>query len=307
MEKKPKRTLKDSVFLALFRILSNAIKLYKRFHPEDNTVTEGDCKILTLQTVLVNGIHNDFALQVRDKLMIFMEAQSTYNTSIPMRIALYYFETMLRYIENNNISIYDDYKIPVPEFYMVYVGPKRKLPNMIYLSDMFEEDVDTKHPNLHGFINLGVKVVRKSGKGDILDQYVRFCEISYEMREKYGDTRKAIEATIDKCLREGILVEFLNSRREEVMDIMTTLYDEEVINRHYERHIRRKIRQEVQQEVRQEVQQEVRQEESEKGIRALIKTLHDLSLPQDAAIQAVVKNFSLSPETAVEKVSLYWQ
>ena len=91
------------------------------------------------------------------------------------------------------------------------------------------------------------------------------------------------------------------------MDIMTTLYDEEVINRHYERHIRRKIRQEVQQEVRQEVQQEVRQEESEKGIRALIKTLHDLSLPQDAAIQAVVKNFSLSPETAVEKVSLYWQ
>ena len=119
------------------------------------------------------------------------------------------------------------------------------------------------------------------------------------MREKYGDTRKAIEAAIDKCLQEGILFEFLNSRREEVIDIMTTLYDEEVINRHYERHIRRKIRQEV--------QQEIQQEESEKGIRALIKTLHDLSLPQDAAIQAVAKNFSLPPEIAADKVSLYWE
>ena len=56
MDKKPKRTLKDSVFLALFKILSNAMKLYKRFHPEDKTVTEADCEILTLQTVLVNGI-----------------------------------------------------------------------------------------------------------------------------------------------------------------------------------------------------------------------------------------------------------
>ena len=87
---------------------------------------------------------------------------------------------------------------------------------------------------------------------------------------------------------------------------MTTLYDEEVINRHYERHIRRKIRQEVQQETRQEVQKKV-QEESEKGIRALIETLHDLTLPQDAAIQAVAKKFNLPPEIAADKVSLYWE
>ena len=213
-----------------------------------------------------------------------------------MRIALYYFETMLRYIENNDISIYDDFKIPVPEFYMVYVGPKRKLPDMIYLSDMFETDgVDTEHPDLHGFINLGVKVVRKSGKGDILDQYVRFCEISYEMREKYGDTRKAIEAAIDKCLQEGILFEFLNSRREEVIDIMTTLYDEEVINRHYERHIRRKIRQEVQ------------QEESEKGICALVATVKKLTHNKDMAIQSLMEQFNLQPEIAADKVSQYWE
>ena len=88
MEKKPRRTLKDSVFHALFRIMSNAIKLYKRFHPEDKTVTEVDCEILTLQTVLVNDIHNDFALQVRDKLMIFIEAQSTYSRGRPSQADL---------------------------------------------------------------------------------------------------------------------------------------------------------------------------------------------------------------------------
>ena len=124
MEKKPKRTLKDSVFLALFKIMSNAMKLYTRFHPEDKTITEDDCQILTLQTVLINGIHNDFALQVRDKLMIFMEAQSTYSPSIAMRIALYYFETMMRYIEKTTYQSMMIIRFPSRSFTWFMSAPK---------------------------------------------------------------------------------------------------------------------------------------------------------------------------------------
>ena len=90
------------------------------------------------------------------------------------------------------------------------------------------------------------------------------------------------------------------------MDIMTTLYDEEVINRHYERHIRRKIRQEVQQETRQEVQKKV-QEESEKGICALVATVKKLTHNKDMAIQSLMEQFNLQPEIAADKVSQYWE
>ena len=289
MGKKPKRTLKDSVLLTLLRIKKNSLDVYQSFHPEDKTITEDDCEILTLQTVLVDGIYNDFGMLVRDKIIILMEAQSTFSENLSARILLYYAETVSRYMENHGMNRYSTkkLKLPRPEFYMVYIGPERTLPDTIYYSDLFDDGEDDELYNkIHGGIDLEVKVIRKIGDGGILDQYVRFCEISYEMQKKFGKTMEAIRATIDKCLEEGILVEFLSSRREEVQEAMMDLYNEEVINRNYER--------------------EIRQEESEKGIRALIATVKKFSQSKDTAIQALMEQFGLLPQIAADKVSLYW-
>ena len=309
MGKKPKRTLKDSVFVALFKIKKNALTLYRSFHPEDRTITESECEILTLQTVLVGGIYNDFGMLVRDKIMVLMEAQSTFSENLAARILLYYTETVSRYMENHGMNPYSTkkLKLPRPDFYMVYIGPKKNVPDTIYYSDLYGDDEDhDAYTRAHGGINLAVKVIRKTGDGGILDQYVRFCEISYAMQEKYGHTMEAIRATIDRCLEEGILVEFLTSRREEVQEAMMDLYNEEVISRNYEHEIRQDAHKKGREQGREEGREEGELSGIEKGIQAMVEVLKSVSLSKESITNTIAAKFGLQPQIAAEKVARYW-
>ena len=60
-----------------------------------------------------------------------------------------------------------------------------------------------------------LQVLRGTGNGDIVDQYVRFCQIADAKREQYGRTSEAIEETLRECKAKGILVPYLISRRSE--------------------------------------------------------------------------------------------
>lgn len=48
-----------------------------------------------------------------------------------------------------------------------------------------------------------------------------------------GRTKKAVEETIRICIDENVLPDYLKEREVEVMDIMTTLFDEEEVMRRY--------------------------------------------------------------------------
>ena len=89
-----------------------------------------------------------------------------------------------------------------------------------------------------------MKVYRKSGTKNILEQYVRFCKIADENRKKYGTAPAAIEATLRQCLEEGILVPFLTSHEKEVLDIMVTLFDEAKIQEIHDYNVAKDARQE---------------------------------------------------------------
>ena len=193
--------------------------------------------------------------------------------------------------------------IPRPEFYVVYTGTD-DVPPVIRLSDLYADKLDDSAENekrqqeireKFGWADVEVRVIRKTGNGDILDQYVRFCEIANEMRETYGPTLEAVRKTIDKCLEEGILVEFISSRRTEVETNMKVMFDEEAALRSHDN------------EVRAEAREEAKKEEREEGIRVLIEALHDVAQAKDAVIQTVAKKFGLQPQIAADKVSLYWQ
>ena len=66
---------------------------------------------------------------------------------------------------------------------------------------------------------------------DIVDQYIRFSEITSEKEKQYGRTQQAIDAIFETCMEEGILVPFLESRKKEVRDIMMTLFHEQRIRK----------------------------------------------------------------------------
>ena len=102
---KMKYTLKDSVFTFIFKQPEYARQLYLALHPEDTDVTEADCKLVTLENILTTGMYNDIGIQVRDKMILLIEAQSTFSVNIVLRILLYLAATYKEYAEEQKMTV----------------------------------------------------------------------------------------------------------------------------------------------------------------------------------------------------------
>ncbi len=223
-------TIKDSVFTYVFKQPEYTRKLYLALHPEDTDVTEADCKLVTLENILTTGLYNDFGIQVRDTLILLVEAQSIFSINIALRMFLYLAATYKEYAEEHKLNLYGTavVMIPRPELYVVYTGDRKDIPEFLYLSDLYEGE---------GSAEVKVRVLRGNGTGDVVDQYVRFCKISDEERKKYGRSQKAIEETLRRCIEESVLSPFLVTRQKEVAEIMVTLFDQEKVMEIHDYHI----------------------------------------------------------------------
>ena len=304
MDDKIKHTSKDSVFACLFQDMENALKLYLSLHPEDTTVTPDDCELFNLRSVLVAGIYNDFGMLVRDRIIILLEVQSTFARNIALRILLYLAETYDEYVKKYKLDLYSttDVEIPRPELYMVYVGSRKKVPDKIRLSELYKGDVSKDYGEKHGWADLEVRVIRRTGKRDILDQYIRFCEIVNETRKEYGNTLEAVKVIIERCVAEDVLTDFLTSKRKEVQTIMTNLFDDETIMRNHDYQIERKAEQTgIAKGIEQGIERGI-----EQGIHALVATVKKLSQNRDTAIEMVMEQFGLQKQAAADKVAQYW-
>lgn len=89
-EVEAKRTAKNSVFLDLFQDKKNLLKLYRTLHPEDKDATEDTLDIVTIDNVLTDNLYNDLGIMVgNNKLLLLLEAQSSWTVNILIRILLY--------------------------------------------------------------------------------------------------------------------------------------------------------------------------------------------------------------------------
>lgn len=249
-----KRNIKDSVFTALFGDPENAVQLYRSLHPEDTQVTAADCKIVTLETILASGVYNDLGFQVGDKLILLVEAQSTFSPNIVLRMLMYLASTYKEYTTEHKISLYSGKAavIPRPELYVIYTGGKQDVPGKLRLSDLYGGK---------GCAEVEASVVTDGG--GILGQYVAFCKISDEQRKLHGSSEEAAREIVRICLERNILAPFLESRRKEVIDMMHMLFTQEEVDA-VERY---NARQEGLREGWQEGHQEGRQEGRHEGIR----------------------------------------
>lgn len=193
-----KRSIKDSVFTLMFREPKYALQLYQALHPEDRDVTEADCKIVTLENILTVGQYNDLGLLVRGRLLLLVEAQSIFTLNVVLRILLYLAETYKRYVDGQSLDLYGTrpVRIPRPELYVVYTGPRRDVPDMLHLSDLYFEGEGSAG------LELEVKVCRASGTENILGQYVRFCKIADENRKNMGPPRGPLRRPCGSAARK---------------------------------------------------------------------------------------------------------
>lgn len=202
------------------------MQLFRTLHPEMTDITDADLKTITLKQVITNHPYNDLAFQVRDRLMIFVEAQSTWSVNILIRILLYLADTIQSYLNDCNMDIHArrKLKIPVPEFYVIYTG-NRKVRKWISLGrDFFQ--------NAGCGIDLEARVFTAETE-DIIGQYIIFCHVMDGQIRKHGKTRVAAEEAIRICKNRGVLVDYLNSREKEVIDIMIMLFDQEYAVKQY--------------------------------------------------------------------------
>lgn len=216
-------TLKASVFEDLFSDENMRFRLYQSLHPEDQVTVMEDVREITLSNIFLKGRYNDLGMMVGDKLILLVEAQSTWSVNIIPRCIMYLADTWNRYGVEKEFNWYGAKKVDLPEaeLYVVYTGDKKLDKKEITLSQEFYNGKKTA-------LEATVKVLTYDGGDDILDQYITFCAVLNEQRRKFsGDDRLAITETIRICIARDVLADYLKKRAEEVVTIMLTLFTQQ--------------------------------------------------------------------------------
>ena len=253
-----RRDAKASVFTDLFGEPRYLLELYRELHPEDTQMHEQDLELVTAQNVLTHGRYNDLGFAAGGRLIILVEAQSTWNRNMPLRMLFYCAKTLERYVAEHELDLHRPglLSIPRPEFYVVYTGKRRVQESEMSLSQSFLdgriEDGNTadakagskmsagecaKTSRKRSDLELTVHVLGGESEG-IIGQYVFFAHRLDEQRRLHGSTPDAVRNAIRICRERGVLDEYLAKREEEVVDIMITLFDEDEVMRAHDRTVR---------------------------------------------------------------------
>ena len=189
---------------------------------------EDDLTDITIENVMVDGLYNDLGFMVSNRLMILLEAQSTWTENILIRALLYTAKTWQRHLSDLGENLYASrrVKLPEPELYVIYTGDRKNRPSELSLSKVFFDSKECA-------VEVRARVIYGEGEGDIITQYVTFCKVLKEQVKLHGMTRKALRETIRLCKDRGVLREYLEKREVEVMDIMTMLFDQETVTNTY--------------------------------------------------------------------------
>ena len=204
---KAKKTAKDSVFRDLFENPTYLLQLYQVLHPEDREVTEDQISSVTIKNILLDQMYNDLGFIVKQRLLLLVEAQSTWSRNIVIRALLYLANTWQEYIQEKKLNIYGSggMVLPKPELYVIYTGERKERPEWISLSKEF-------FPGQECFVDVKVRMLYDGKEGDILNQYVTFTKIYNEQVKQQGRTREAVLETIRICKDRKILKEYLEGR-----------------------------------------------------------------------------------------------
>lgn len=138
---------------------------------------------------------------------------------------MYLIQTYHDFFKRTKQNLYGSKKVsmPKPELYVIFTGEKPKNPpDSVSLSkDFFGGEKIA--------VDADVKVLYQEDENSIIGQYIIFCKVYNEQRMKYGQTKKAVTETICICKNRNVLKEYLESKEQEVVDIMMTLFDDEQV------------------------------------------------------------------------------
>ncbi len=227
------RNYRDTLFRMLFRDKKRLLSLFNAVNgthyddPEELVIT-------TLEGALYLGMKNDVSCMI-DMMMQLYEHQSTVNPNMPLRNLFYVSDLLQKYIYEEGLDIYSrkQIKIPTLKFVVFYNGeeeqPERK---EIRLSNAFAADNGEKNLELV-VLQLNINKGKNEELKEIcqtLQEYTEFTE-RVRVHRKEMPLEDAIRTTIDECIRDGILKEFLLKNKAEVYRMCLYEFDVELHER----------------------------------------------------------------------------
>lgn len=217
-----KRTYKDNIFRSLFNDEKELISLYNALtgknYPEDTEI-----QIVTLDDAIFNEQKNDLAFVIDEKFINLTEHQSTLSPNMPLRFLEYIAKEYQKLYFSQAIYSKTPVLIPTPEFYVLYNGKSdAPLEQTLKLSDTFIGKYDTIS------LELNVRVINVNydkgadilNKCQTLKEYSLFIHKVRTYHNQYDDLDASITQSINECIREGILVDFLKKNRGEIMSFL---------------------------------------------------------------------------------------
>lgn len=286
------REFKSSAFTAYFGEPEHAADLYRALsHNQD--VRPEDIEYETLQGVMFMARKNDMAFTVRQKVLVIGEHQSTVNLNMPLRSAIYYGRTMERIIQSKNMYKTSLIQIPTPEFYMFYNGQaSQPAESILKLSDAYLEKTDIPMLELTvRMININPELNHPLLKeSNSMYEYSRFMQTIRNYITSGLDRDEAVITAMERCVEEGIMVDFINVHGSEVRNMLFTQFNMEDAlavcgEENYERGLQDGIHQ---------------------SIHTIIKTCKEFGIPKEDVLQRIISDFSLEQKTAKEYMNRYW-
>ena len=219
------RTYKSTVFIMLFEEKENLLELYNAMSGKHYTDPEL-LEINTLENAIYMSIKNDVSFLMDGRLSLY-EHQSTYSPNLPLRFLFYISNLYSGMTKDENLYGTRAAQIPAPEFVIFYNGEEdRPERETLKLSDLYtfkEKDcrleLKAELLNICGDNNKALKDACHT-----LREYAAFTD---KMRKyaKVMDITAAAELTIEECIKENILREFLMKHRAEVKTVSIFEYD----------------------------------------------------------------------------------
>ena len=252
---------KDNVFCMLYRDKRNLLDLYNALNNSHHTNVD-ELEVTTLNGGSYMKYKNDASFLLTMNLYMF-EQQSSKNPNMPLRFLHYLSDVYRNMYSNDMLHRRSMIKLPVPHFVTFYNGLEKwiETDEVIKLSDMFELPVDKPE------IEIEVRVININGNADILKKcktlhdYMTFVnKVRHKTDVDKLDIRTAVIKAIDECIEEGILVDFFEEHREEVIEVSIYDYDEEKTRKTLFEEAKEMCRDEVKAEVRKELEGEVKAE-----------------------------------------------
>ena len=230
---KSARNYKDSLFVDLFarcpEAKENFLSLYNALHGTDLKFSETKIEPVMLEKTVYTGRYNDVSMLVNDRLIVLVEQQSTVNENMPLRFLEYVTRLYEKLVPLEKRYKEKMIEIPRPEFYVFYNGTKEyPAEKRLCLSDAFFGN-DKNRQEIPLELSVKVYNINKKEVSSILQNCPALrgyaTLVQYAVAAKSGGIRDWLTNAIQRCIKEGILVDYLKRNSTEVRNMLIADYD----------------------------------------------------------------------------------